>query len=99
MSTEKGKLVSIGAIWEKGNFMAGHIDVTEMTGKVSILIFKNNNRGNNQPEWRILTDPDDQRMGGIVTPNESWRTKDSQGEQQASQQPVRDAVADDEIPF
>ena len=99
MSRDESNLKSIGALWDKGRFMAGTIDVTEITGKIGILVFKNNNAGGNQPEFRILTDPDDQRMGGTVTVDESWRTKGSQGQEQASQQPVRDAVADDEIPF
>ena len=98
--TTKTELKTIGALWEKegraGKFLSGNIDVKQITGKVDLMVFRNNSDNPNAPQWRIVCNPDDQRKGGTVELNELLGFGNNPEPQQ---QPVRDAVADDEIPF
>ena len=51
--SEKEK--SIGALWNKGNYFTGNIELVEGQ-KISVVVFKNTYKkaGDNQPDWRIL---------------------------------------------
>lgn len=63
MSEQKDE--KVGALWSKtsgrGEYFTGNIELTPeqvaefaQTGKLQIVVFKNDKKTGNQPDWRIL---------------------------------------------
>jgi uncharacterized protein (DUF736 family) len=66
MSDEKKQDERVGALWNKtssrGTFMTGTLELTEEhvaemqanQGKLQVIVFMNEKKTGNQPDWRVL---------------------------------------------